>query len=161
MSNKNNVSTVIKKYVDLEDDVLADIAKELGSTNGSHDLAAIRANILRKMEIHATAADAIEDEVLRFREQLYVTAKSIAEQEMENNILTEAHVIRARHKVWKPAGRYNFYDGFLAIGGLLGGASISYLSTLPKDTSPNLLIVTVGFVGACLLGMGIIGKART
>lgn len=154
------VADVLRKYVHAEDQVLEKIALELASRPVDESIAAAKRSILKQLELHAAADDAVEEEVMRFREQLYVVARSIAERDMENKIITASHVMRARHELWPIRPKYNFYDGFLAIGGLFAGTGAGHLIDIANGKPGNILLVAISLIGALLLGMGIVGKAK-
>ncbi|HEV2840948.1 MAG TPA: hypothetical protein VGW39_06465 [Chthoniobacterales bacterium] len=154
------VADVLRKYVDAEDQVLEKIALELALRPADESIAAAKRSILKQLELHAAAEDAVEEEVMRFREQLYVIARSIAERDMENKIITASHVLRARHEIWPRRAKYNFYDGYLAVGGILAGAGAGHLIDIANGRPGNVWLVALSLVGALLLGMGIVGKAK-
>jgi len=116
---------------------------------------------LKSVELHVQAKRLIEQEVSRYREDLYVSAKSIAKSEMEEHIITEAHAMKAKQMLCRRRSRYSFSDGFLALGALLlGSAGQHIIGLMQSQAQPDLRLIVSGMVGGVFFGMGIIGKAR-
>lgn len=161
MSKDTELSALLKKYFAVEDAKLGEIVGEISRTSYSSQVEASKNKILRKLELHHQAEDFIEQEVTRYREDLYIFSKRIAENEMEVGIVTKAHVIKAKQLLWRREWKYSFSDGYLAAGGVLLGISIPHIINLVQGSVvPSVLLLVLGIVGGFLLGMGIIGKAR-
>jgi hypothetical protein len=163
MSNGNEkFSDILQKYFQIENQKLEQICEELTDSLPPTESEIIKKKVFRKMELHLKAEKLIDIEVTKFRNDLSLFSKKIAEKEMEYNIITSAHVIKARDFLWKRRKKYDFSDGFLAIGGLLIGIGISHILELlkPDKIEVNQWLLIIGFWGAFLLGMGIISKAK-
>jgi hypothetical protein len=155
------LSAILKKYFEIEDAKLSEIAEEIGHTTHTAQIEASKNKILKKLELHHHAEEYIEHEVSSYREDLYLFSKRIAKNEMEISIVTKAHVMKAKQLLWRKGRKYTFSDGYLAAGGVLLGVSIPHIINLVQGSStPNAVLLILGIVGGFLLGMGIIGKAR-
>lgn len=163
MDIDNKITNILKEYVEVEDAkmqaILSKVKKELPPAK----INASKEKVLRNIELHQIASDVIEDEVLKFREDLYLFSRKVASRELEENIITKAHVIKAREFLWRRKKKYDFADGYLGIGGVLAGTGIPHVIELIKNSSevtPNPTLIILSIIGGFLLGMGIISKAK-
>lgn len=160
MANDEDIATILQKFLDVEDNLLDEISSELAAIQ-HRSIESSQQKILKKVELHSYAEELIEKEVVTYREELYLFSRKIAESEMENYIITPSHVLKAKQVLWKRSKKYNLFDGFLALGSALLGASLPHLFELvERGSEPNVLLISGGMLGAFLLGMGFIGKAK-
>lgn len=160
MSKDAEISAILKKYFAVEDAKILQVINDINRTTPTAQIEAAKNRILKKLEVHNQAEDLIEAEVSRYREDLYVFAKRMANNEMEKDIITKAHVIKAKQVLWRRRSKYSFADGFLALGGLFLGIAVPHIISLVQHTAePSMVLIVSGIIGGFLLGMGIIGKA--
>lgn len=157
------LKTLLESIVSEEDKSFSESSDEAIENLDNNSIEESKARIFKQAELHKAAHDAVELEVSRFREEVYTVAKSIAEREQESKIITESHVLRARHEIWRPQSKMNLYDGCLALGGILGGSAVTHVfevSRVSSEVAVEPPLVIAGFLGTLFLGMGIIGKAK-
>lgn len=160
MPDDKAIISVLQKYLEIDEKVARRISDELAAGADQGLIETSKERILRQIELHAAAHEAIEEEVTRFREELYSICKAIAAHDMERNIITESHVIRARHKIWRGYQRISLTDGFLTVGSLLVGAAVPHILALSSGTPANIWLLGLGVVGGIFLGMGLLAKAK-
>jgi len=160
---RDDVATVLRRYVKLEEAKINAIASELiGDTNIAPPRETAKQKFLKKLELHSQADEFVEDCVERYRADLYVISRRIAEADLESGVITKAHVHQAQRLLGRRFRRYSWGDGLLAVGGLLGGAGVAHLVELFTVSNAVLkpLLLAFGIGGALLLGMGIVDKAK-
>ena len=163
MNDKNKISEILKKYFEFQESTLDNLQLKIDSDDIKQSIENSKNEVLKEMELHNQAHEFVEDEVIKFREELYLYSKRIANRELEENIITKSHVLKAREFLWRKKAKYNWSDGFLTLGGLFCGISIPQLIFITDNnisTEANIWMILLGFIGGFLMGMGIISKAK-
>ena len=159
MSDKDQLVTLLKRYVEAEDAAM--VAAATGESALAKSIVESKRRVLKRIELHRKAEDLIELEVSRYREELYQLAKNIAKNEMDESIITESHVIRARQINWRSRQKYSVFDVLLTVGALLLGTAAPEMVQLFRGSGQaDVVLLFLGLAGALLLGMGIVGKVR-
>ncbi|MCB0539081.1 MAG: hypothetical protein KDE33_16325 [Bacteroidetes bacterium] len=159
----DKITNVLTQYFTVEDALLQQkIVNELKATALPAVVEESKKKFLQQIELHHQANDLIEIEVKKYRENIYQVSKQIASREMEDYIITRAHVIKAKEFLWHKKRKYDYSDGLLGFGGLLLGTSIPHVINLMSnlDLKPNVILIILGIVGGILFGMGMIWKAK-
>jgi hypothetical protein len=163
MQPQDEVASVLKRYLQVEEATVKAIAADLESTSDlGHAKSAAKAKILEKLEVHAQADALIDGLIARYREDLYFVCRRLAEDDLQSGIITRAHVLQAQAFITHRRKSYDWGDGLLAVGGLLAGAAIPNVLDLftSAHANPHPVLVIAGLFGALLLGMGIVAKAK-
>lgn len=163
MANNDDLPSILRRYVQLEEATLAELTSELQTLPGPRDAQRLEAKdrVLRTIELHAQADLLVEDAVGKYREDLYFLSRRLAEEDLEAGVVTRAHVRQAQSLLARHRRVSTWGDALLTVGSLFVGAAIPHLFELAKrSVSPNILIVAGGLVGALLLGMGVVEKMR-
>jgi len=119
------------------------------------------AEILQEIELHKLAQIVVDEAVDAYRENLYVLARQLANEQLDPGVVTRAHVRQAQALMARPRRRYNWDDGLLAVGGLmLGGALPHVLDLSQNGGAGNPILISLGLIGAVIFGMGLLAKAK-
>ena len=163
MNAEHELGEILRRYVAVEEDALAKIASELRTLPGSDSARdAARERILKRIELHHQANALIEDAVAKYRESIYFFARRFAEEDLQSDVITAAHVRHAQWMLSRIRKRYSWGDGLLAFGGLLAGAVIPHIASLYDGTTqPSVALLASGLIGTLLFGMGIVEKAKS
>lgn len=161
MYTDEKLEKILEKFFDIEDRKYKEILKQIRREFIPDSIQKSKEKILKKLELHSQASNLIEEEVSKYREDLYLFAKKVAESEMEEDIITKSHVIKAKQVLWRKKWRYNISDGFITIGALALGSCVPHLIEIATNNkNPSILLILIGIFGALFLGMGIIGKSK-
>ena len=122
----------------------------------------VQKKALEEMELHIQANLYIEKEINEYREKLYTIAKVVAQSDLEQDIVTKSHAIRAKEMIWRKKVKWNYSDVILTIGGLCFGTGIPHLISLYQNSTiqVNIFLIILTVIGALLLGIGIVLKAK-
>jgi hypothetical protein len=160
MQSDSPLLTVLRKYVEVDEVIAQQISAELEQEPINETALASKERILEKIELHSVAHGVIEEEVSKYREDLYTLCKAIASRELERNIITESHVLRARQEIRRSYKKVSFTDLFLTIGSLLVGAAIPHIFDIVGGATPNEWLLGLSIIGGIFLGMGLYAKVQ-
>ena len=154
---------MLKRYLTVEETTVTAIAKDLqDGAEFTQTKALAKQRLLRKLELHSQADELVEEIVARYREDLYVICRRVAESDLESGIITRAHVRQAQVVMTRRHRRYSWGDALLTSGGLMVGTAIPHVLAIVADpkTAASPLLISLGFIGALMFGMGVVDKAK-
>ena len=128
-------------------------------TEHRHEL---REQLKRNMELHIEAEKFLEEEVLEYRKNLHKLSKTVANSELEKDVITKSHMWKAKELIWRRKTRFTPYDGFLAAGSLCIGLCVpNLIGSFNGVNHLNHALLVVGIIGGILFGIGATGKAHS
>jgi hypothetical protein len=156
---EQDLRAILKRYVQAEDETLAEIASQIEAAPGGDEQKRklSKQRVLKEIELHARAELLVEEAVSKYREDLYFVSRRFSEEDGESGVITGTHVHRAQSVLNRQRKGYSWSDAVLAIGGLCAGAG---LPQLLQGRPPSLPEIVSTILGALLLGIGIMAKAK-
>src|SRR5258708_30220848 len=113
---ERDLEAVLKRFVQVEDETLLSmthaIADELPIAN---DLVRARSKdrVLKTIELHDKADTLVEEAVAKYREDLYLVSKRLAEEDGEQSVITETRVRHAQGLLSRQRKGYPWADALL------------------------------------------------